>query len=138
MRNCYTHYQNIIAYADWNRKTNWSKYLKRQKRALINSSNELESQLLKAEINIISSHVKQKAIIPNLEPNQEMKDFIRIRGEEFSKQFLLRREAYKSKITEKSSDIEDLTAAAITGIEAFDALSCIKWSFNILKALKYC
>ncbi len=125
MRNCYIHYENIIAYYARKREVDIPDLIKQGK--------------LLPEITTLLSRDKEYAPIriEHLETNKEIMPFIekRIRehlnwaGSAFS-----RIDKFKKR---KSGDkiLWFDEALLIYGVEALDALTCIKWSFKVLKAL---
>jgi len=125
MRNCYVHYQNIIAY--------------KAKLRLVDVPELIKQGILRPEVTDILS--TDKEVIPirieHLETNEEIIPFINKREHKHTEWIgsaIARIYAFK----ERNNDISLLNmheVLAVFGTEAFDALTCIKWSLNVLKAL---
>lgn len=132
MRNCYVHYQNIIAHTAWMDQVNWPETVEQVK-----SEYKDDPEIIR-EIELLSESAKESSEKEGmftirfdfLEPNQEIMSFIKSRYDEYLK-WLPEVWSTKKHVT----NIEDFHW--IYGIETFDALSCIKWSFEILNELNY-
>ena len=125
MRNCYVHYQNIIAY--------------NAKLRLVDIPELIKQGILRPETADILS--TDKDIIPirieHLETNEEIMPFINKRGHEHTEWIgsaITRMYALKKRNNDNSL-LNMHEVLAVFGTEAFDALTCIKWSLNVLKAL---
>lgn len=125
MRNCYVHYQNIIAY--------------NAKLRLVDIPNLIKEGILLPEAaDILPSDKDNPPIrIEHLETNEEIMPFIDRRGQEHINWIgsaITRMIAFKKRNNDtKPLNSEELLT--VFGVEAFDALTCIKWSFSVLKAL---
>lgn len=125
MRNCYMHYQNIIAY--------------NARRQLVDVPELIKQGVLHPEAGeIISSDKDNTPIrIEHLETNKEIMPFIDKRVQEHINWIgstIPRMIAFKKRNNDtKLLNLQELLT--VFGIEAFDALTCIKWSFSVLKML---
>ncbi|MFC1983761.1 hypothetical protein ACFLVO_01930 [Chloroflexota bacterium] len=125
MRNCYVHYQNIIAY--------------NARRRLVDVPELIKQGVLRSEVGEIISNDKDNIPIriEHLETNQEIMPFINKRVQEHINWIgstIPRIIAFKKRNNDtKLLDLQELLT--VFGIEAFDALTCIKWSFSVLKKL---
>ena len=125
MRNCYIHYQNILAY-----------YAKIQ---LKDIPELIEQGVMSPEVyNLIRSDQDNTPIrIEHLETNEEIMPFINKRVKEHTNCMgspISRMIAFKKRNnnTEQLNIQELLT---VFGQQAFDSLTCIKWSLEVLKEL---
>jgi len=124
MRNCYIHYQNIIAY--------YAKQLDEYK-------DLIEQGILRPEAANLLPRDKQDIPIriEHLETNEEIMPFIQKRVSEHTNwvgSAISRLYAYKKGKNDTTIlKLDELQL--VYGAEALDALTCIKWSFKVLKAL---
>ena len=132
MRNCYVHYQNIIAHTAWMDQVRWPEIVEQVK------SEYKDDPEIMRDIEFLSESAKEHrekegmfTIRFNfLETSQEMMSFIKSRYDEYLK-WLPGFWSTKKHVM----NIKDFHL--IYGIESFDALSCIKWGFEILNELNY-
>lgn len=125
MRNSHVHYQNIIAYNAWQTNVHIPELLRR---GVLRPE---AASLLKRDKEDIPVRIQ------HLEENKEIKAFIQKRMEEHSNWLgsaVSRMYAFKNDSGNKDLLNTD-ELLSIYGYEAFNALTCIKWCFSILKAL---
>lgn len=132
MRNCYVHYQNIVAHTAWMDQVDWPDTVKRTKSEYKDDRNITETIELLSKL---ADEQREKSGMLTirfdfLELNEEIMPFIKSRYEAYLR-WLPEFWSAKKKVIR----IEDF--CQIYGIEAFDSLSCITWSFEILKELNY-
>jgi len=125
MRNCYVHYQNIIAYNAKVRLVDIPELIK-------------QGILLPEAKNILSSDKDNIPIrIEHLETNKEVMSFINKRVNEHMNGIgstISRMNEFKKRNND-SRLLNSNELLMVYGQQAFDALTCIKWSFSVLKAL---
>ncbi|GEM_PF-6912082 len=124
MRNCYIHYQNIIAY----RAKQQDEYKDLIKQGILRPE---AANLLPRDKQDIPIHIE------HLERKQEIMTFIRKRIKEHMNwvgSAISRLNTYKKRNNDTTIlKLDELLL--VYGVEALDALTCIRWSFKVLKAL---
>lgn len=131
MRNCYIHYENIVAHLAWMQEVDWPQKMEQMKVELGNDSDTVKFIDLMTQL--INDEYSRKGMLPirfeHLETNREVIPFIEQRYKQYMAWLP---QAWSSKQRELSrEEFEN-----IYSIEAFDALECITWAFEILHKLK--
>lgn len=121
MRNCYIHYQNIIAY----RAKRQDEYKDLIKQGILRPE---AANLLSEDKQDIPIHIE------HLERDEEIMPFIEIRMKEYANWIVPRLVKYNQNNNDDTILMPD-GLMAVYGFEAFDALTCIRWSFKVIKAL---
>ena len=88
MRNCYVHYQNIIAHTAWTDQVNWTETVEQVKKYEYKDDSEIfrEIELLSESAKEYSKKEGRFTIrFDFLEPNQEIMSFIKSRYDEYFK-----------------------------------------------------
>ena len=131
IRNCYIHYQNIIGYNS-HLEASW-RQLARQLRQLKDATRDKELRRLLRML--LEDDTGDKAPMPifrlgKVQLNQDIIQFIEERHSEY-------REWLGSVPPEKVRRLPDNKFADHYHIEVFDALTCLNWSFDLLKYLEF-
>jgi len=130
MRNCYIHYQNIVAHTAYLDQQEWPKIVEDVKREFSHDHQVLRAiDLLNAEAKRYSEEEGMLTVrLGFLETNNEMMRFIDGRYQKYM--------IWVSRINRSiATGVTDEEFRILYSIEAFDALSCIQWGFDILTAL---
>ncbi len=132
LRNCYLHYENIAAHTAWMDQVEWPETVNMLRNEFKDDSEILEKiELLANESEEYSrQHGMFTVRFDFLEPNEEMMPFIESRYKEYI-------EWFPEILRKKKNTLNDVELSSLYGIEAFDALSCLKLSYEVLKELNY-
>lgn len=130
MRNCYVHYQNIVAHIAWMREVDWPQEIERLKAEFGNDSEvaRLIDEINQSEHDSYSKEGMLPIRFEHIEAKKEVIPFIENRYKQY---MIWLPQAWSSRKRELSGD----EFRNIYGIEAFDALDCIKWAFEVFKKL---
>lgn len=132
MRNCYLHYENIVAHTAWMDQVDFPRMVERVKTEFRDDREVIETvELL---LKLADEQLDQTGMLTVrfdfLESNQETMPFIESRYRDYlvwlPKTWSVKKQAMK---------IEDFRW--LYDIETFDSLSSIEWSSEILKALNF-
>ena len=142
MRNCYVHYQNLIVYIGWQHEVRWPKFVQQQKSLAYNDPMQLNAiSTLEGLFETWHGEDSIPIRLEHLETTQENMDFIAARRKEYPAWMghaLSEYVTYKGSNKGGSGAILTLEEVQpICGYEAFDAHTCIDWSFKVLKALMF-
>lgn len=128
IRNCYVHYEYIIAYITWLNEVDWPNSVKEQK-----SKYKDKPEIIKA-IESLSDQADEdsadlfKIRFSFLENKQEVMDFIESRYNNYINWYSGFWEVKKNVMNFDEFNM-------IYHIETYDALSCLEWSYKILNKL---
>ncbi len=132
MRNCYLHYENIVAHTAWMDQVEFPDTVKKVK-AIFKTDRKV-TEKLESLLKLNNEQVHQTGMLTVrfdfLESNKEMMAFVENRYKDY---FNWLPETWSAK--RQSMKNEDFNL--LYDIEAFDALTSINWSFEILKALNF-
>jgi hypothetical protein len=132
IRNCYIHYENIVAHTAWMEQIDWLDIVNRVKTEYRNNPEIIEKVDLLSKWS--EEDRKKKGMFSIrfdfLELNKETMPFIEKRYKEYLEWLPQFRSVKKNAMTDKEF-------RNVYHIEVFDALSCLKCSFKILRGLKY-
>jgi len=130
MRNCYIHYENIIAHLGWMDEVALPQILEMMRNDPFN--NTKSAKLIDLISKLMQEYPKSVGMLPirfeHLETNPEIIPFIENQIEQYLSWLPF---AWESRKRELSA--EEFTN--IYGIETYEALQCINWSFKIVHKL---
>jgi len=132
MRNCYAHYEIIVAHTAWMDQVGFPQTVERVKAEFRDNRKVIKAvELLKKLADKQSQQTGMLTIrFDFLESNREMMPFIQSRYDDYL--------AWLPKVWPVKKHCMQLKEfRALYGIETFDSLSSIEWSFEILKALHF-
>jgi len=131
MRNCYTHYENIVAHLAWMHDVEEVEIWKKLQAELGDNPEALK--FIDSLRKLMDDLYKQEGMLPirfeHLEGNKEIMPFIEKRYKEYMNWIIA---WYPKKqhlhLTQKEFD-------AVYSVEAFDAFECINWAFDVVRKL---
>jgi hypothetical protein len=132
MRNCYVHYENIVAHTAWLNQVAWPEIVKYTKSKYKDHPEIIKviEALAESEKETREKEGMLTIRFDFLETNQEIMTSMESRYDEYLK--------WLPKFWPTKKHIMNFDLFRLTyDIECFDALSCIKWGFDILRKLDY-
>jgi len=130
MRNCYIHYENIVAHLAWMLDVVKVKIPKELQAELGDNPEALK--FIDSLSQLMDDLYKQEGMLPirleHLERNKEIMTFLEHRYEKYKDWIFPAWSSKKQQLTQEEFK-------NVYNIEAFDALECIKWAFDALKKL---
>lgn len=130
VRNCYIHYENIIAHLGWMQDVTMPDIIERMEKDPFNDADA--GKLISFLWRMMEEYPKSIGMLPirfeHLERNPEIIPFIENQTEQYIKWLPSAWQSKQGKITEEEF-------MHLYGIETYDALQCLNWTFKVVRKL---
>ncbi len=130
MRNCYIHYENIVAHIAWMQEVDWPEKREEEKAKLGNDPEAVK--FIDSLTQLMDDLYSREGMLPirfeHLETNREVMSFIENRYKQYMNWLPQAWSSKKRELTREEFD-------NIYSIEAFDALHCITWVSEVIRKL---